>query len=199
VFRAAASEDVLAAKGVLHARIDLAGRPLDVYVTHLQAGDAQVAVRRAQFDELAGFVRATADPSAPIVVMGDFNVQSDAAERGAPESEYRNLLRALDRAIAPERFADLWLETHPQAPDLWSWTKPKPPCKPQPQRIDLMLLAGDGTVRPLAMARDFLTHGVVADGRPVGHLSNHAALIAELAWPLPEAGPEPRPVAELQP
>jgi len=197
VFRAAASEDVLAAKGVLHARIDLAGRPLEVYVTHLQAGDAHFAVRRAQLDELAEFVRATADPSAPILVMGDFNVQSNAAERRDPGSEYRALLRALDRAIAPRRFADLWLQTHPDAPDAWSWTKPKRPWKPQPQRIDLMLLAGADGMAPLAMGRDFLAHGVVADSRPVGHLSNHAALLADLAWPL--TAPSQQPIASAQP
>ena len=197
VFRAAASEDVLAAKGVLHARIDLAGRPLEVYVTHFQAGDAQLEVRRAQLDELAEFVRATADPSAPILVMGDFNVQSNAAERRDDASEYRALLRALDRAIAPRRFADLWLETHPERPDIWSWTKPKRPWKPQPQRIDLMLLAGADGMAPLAMGRDFLAHGMVADGRPVGHLSNHAALIAELAWSL--APPSQQPIASVRP
>jgi endonuclease/exonuclease/phosphatase family metal-dependent hydrolase len=197
VFRAAAEEDVLAAKGVLHARIDVAGRPLEVNVTHLQAGDAHVAVRRTQFDELAEFVRATADPSAPILVMGDFNVQSNAAERRDDGSEYRALLRVLDEAIAPRTFADLWLQIHPEAPDAWSWTKPKRPWKPEPQRIDLMLLAGVDGMVPLTMARDFLAHGVVADGRPVGHLSNHAALIAELAWPV--TVPSQQPIASAQP
>jgi hypothetical protein len=129
--------------------------------------------------------------------MGDFNVSSDAAERRDGRSEYRALMRALDEAIAPRRFADLWLETHPQSPDLWSWTKPKRPWKPEPQRIDLMLLAGVQGMVPLTMARDFLAHGAVADGRPVGHLSNHAALIAELAWPMTVSSQQP--VASAQP
>jgi endonuclease/exonuclease/phosphatase family metal-dependent hydrolase len=199
VFVAAAGRDALAAKGVLHARIEVAGRPLELYVTHLQAGD-EGQVRRAQFEELAAFVRATAAADAPILVLGDFNVRSGPAERAWLGSEYNSLLRALDWAVeAPRRFVDLWLEAHPDAPDLWSWTKPKRARNPKERRIDLMLLAGDGRIWPLAMARDFLAHGVVADGRPIGHLSDHAALIAELAWPLPQAVPEPRQVAELQP
>jgi hypothetical protein len=122
------------------------------------------------------------------------------AERAWLTSEYNSLLRALDWTVAaPRRFVDLWLEAHPGAPDLWSWTKPKRARNPKERRIDLMLLAGDGRTLPLAMARDFLAHGVVADGRPVGHLSDHAALIAEFAWPLPQAAPDPRRVAELQP
>ena len=32
------------------------------------------------------------------------------------------------------------------------------------------------------MRRDFLPSDLVVDGEPVGGLSNHAALIAELAW-----------------
>src|SRR5690554_7293765 len=47
VYAHAAEEDALAAKGVLHARLanGVAG-PIDVFVTHLQAGAEHGAVRR---------------------------------------------------------------------------------------------------------------------------------------------------------
>ena len=102
-------------------------------------------------------------------------------------------MAALNGAVAPRRFVDLWLATHPRDPESASGTKPRVledgSVRPREKRIDFVLLAGAGRSRPLAMRRDFLASALVVDGEPVGALSNHAALLAEIVWrpPLPPA------------
>ena len=71
-------------------------------------------------------------------------------------------------------------------PETDSGTKPRVledgSLRPREKRIDFLLLAGAGRARPLAMRRDFLPSDLVVDGAPLGDLSNHAALLAEIAW-----------------
>ena len=186
-FSDTAGEDALAAKGVLHAR--LAGAPgaeLDAYVSHLQAGHEHAAVRRGQIAELAAFISATAASESPVLVMGDLNLWGGAPDRADPGSEYNHLMAALDAAVAPRRFVDLWLATHPGDPETASGTKPRlladGSLRPREKRIDFLLLAGADQARPLTMRRDFLPSTLVVDGTPVGDLSNHAALLAEIVW-----------------
>ncbi len=124
--------------------------------------------------------------------MGDLNLWGGAPDRADPASEYRHLIAALDAAVAPRRFVDLWLATHPRDPETASGTKPRVlddgSLRPREKRIDFLLLAGAGRARPLAMRRDFLPSDLVVDGTPLGDLSNHAALLAEILWLAP-AGP----------
>ncbi len=208
-FGAAAGADALAAKGVLHARLALGPDPadhLDVFTTHLQADDEQAPVRRRQIEELAAFVRSRAGGEGPVLVMGDFNLWGGAPDRADPNSEYNFLLEALDAAVAPRRFVDLWLATHARDPETASGTKPRVlkdgSIRPREKRIDFLLLAGNDEARPLGMRRDFLPADLMVDGRPLGDLSSHAALFATIAWrpaapdlPLAAAasGPAPGP------
>ena len=206
-FADAALEDRLAAKGVLHARLARsrgASDVLDVFTTHLQAGREQAEVRRRQVEELASFVARTASADGPILVLGDLNIWGGAPDRADPSSEYNYLIQALNAAVAPRRFVDLWLATHPDDPEADSGTKPRVladgSLRPREKRIDFLLLAGAERARPLAMRRDFLPSTLVVDGEQVGDLSNHAALLAEIAWrprvdPLTAAaeGPQSRP------
>jgi endonuclease/exonuclease/phosphatase family metal-dependent hydrolase len=194
-FAAAAGPDALAAKGVLHARLARAsGDPLDVYATHLQEGEEHAAERRAQIAELATFIRATADPQGPVLLMGDLNLWGGTPDRADPASDYSYLMTTLDTALAPRRFTDLWLATHPRDPETESGTKRRVladgSVRPREKRIDFLLLAGADRARPLTMRRDFLPSALVVDGAPLGDLSNHAALIAELLW-----RPPPDPLA----
>ena len=188
-FAAAAGADALAAKGALHARlVGGAGRAdvLEVYVTHLQADAEQAEIRRRQIDELAAFVARTAYDAAPVLVLGDLNLWGGAPDRADPASEYNHLMQALNAAVAPRRFVDLWLATHADDPETHSGTKPRVledgSVRPREKRIDFLLLAGADRARPLVMRRDFLPSALVVDGEPVGDLSNHAALLAEIAW-----------------
>lgn len=60
------------------ARLDIGGRPLNVYVTHLhEAQDG--AIRQRQVEDLMDFVAATRE-GAPSLIGGDFNTGDDAAE-----------------------------------------------------------------------------------------------------------------------
>jgi endonuclease/exonuclease/phosphatase family metal-dependent hydrolase len=187
-FHEAAGADALAAKGVLHARLVLGPSPadrLDVFTTHLQADDDRAGVRRRQIEELAAFVRSRAGAGGPVLVLGDFNLWGGAVDRADPGSEYNFLLGALNDAVAPRRFVDLWLATHPRDPETASGTKPRVladgTVRPREKRIDFLLLAGADRMRPLAVRRDFLWRDLTIDGASVGNLSSHAALLARIA------------------
>jgi endonuclease/exonuclease/phosphatase family metal-dependent hydrolase len=187
IYRHAAEEDALAAKGVLHARLAAGpGEAIEVFVTHLQAGDQHGAVRRRQLEELAAFIRESAGHVAnPILVLGDFNVRGTSVDRRDPASDYNFLLRTLRAAVAPRSFADSWLAIHAANPDADSGTKPRRRAdgtlRAHEERIDYVFLAGEGAA-PRSMRRDFFTSDLMVDGQPVGALSDHAALLAEIAW-----------------
>jgi endonuclease/exonuclease/phosphatase family metal-dependent hydrolase len=169
-FTDAAREDAFVAKGVLHARLRRAeGDELDVYVSHLQAGREHAAVRRNQIAELAAFVRATAATHGPVLVMGDLNLGGGAQDRADPASEYNHLMATLDAAAGPRRFVDLWLATHLKDPETASGTKPR--------------VLADGSLRPRERRIDYL----LLAGAPLGDLSDHAAVIAEILWRPPPA------------
>jgi endonuclease/exonuclease/phosphatase family metal-dependent hydrolase len=186
IYQAAAGEDVLAAKGALHVRLGGGDNAVDVFVTHLQAGREHGPVRRAQIEELASFVRGSVKGTAnPVLVLGDFNVRGSRVDREDPGSDYHFLRRTLDSAVAPRRFVDAWLATHAEDPETGSGTKPRVlpdgTVRPHEERIDYLLLAGAGAA-PRSVRIDFLASDLMVDGAPVGHLSDHAALLAEISW-----------------
>jgi endonuclease/exonuclease/phosphatase family metal-dependent hydrolase len=191
-FHEAVGADALAAKGVLHARLALGPGPadrLDVFTTHLQAHDDRTEIRRRQIEELAAFIRSRARVGGPVLVLGDFNLWGGDPERADPGSEYNRLLDALNRAVAPRRFVDLWLATHPRDPEAESGSKRRVladgSVRPREKRIDFLLLAGADRAWPLDMRRDFLPSDLKVDGAPVGDLSSHAALLATIALTRP--------------
>jgi endonuclease/exonuclease/phosphatase family metal-dependent hydrolase len=187
IYQAAAEEDVLAAKGVLHAR--LARRDddvIDVFVTHLQAGDEHGAVRRRQIEELGSFMSDALKGAAnPVLALGDFNVRGSRVDRQDPRSDYNFLRRTLDAAVAPRRFADAWLATHADDPETDSGTKPRMfadgTLRPHEERVDYLFLAG-AAATPRSVRIDFFPSDLVVDGAPIGHLSDHAALLAEILF-----------------
>jgi endonuclease/exonuclease/phosphatase family metal-dependent hydrolase len=200
IYQHAAEEDVLAAKGALHVRLARGEDTIDVFVTHLQAGDEHGAVRRAQIEELASFIRRAADGGDnPVLVLGDFNVRGSRVDRQDPGSDYNFLRRTLDAAVAPRRFADSWLATHADDPETDSGTKPRVladgTLRPHEQRVDYLFLAG-AAAAPRSMRIDFFASGLTVDGAPVGNLSDHAALLAEIAW---SRTPQPARLAGSEP
>jgi endonuclease/exonuclease/phosphatase family metal-dependent hydrolase len=198
VYGHAAEEDVLAAKGALHARLARGDDTIDVFVTHLQAGDEHGAVRRAQIEELASFIRREADGSNPVLVLGDFNVRGSRVDRRDPGSDYNFLRRTLDAAVAPRRVVDSWLATHADDPDTDSGTKPRVRAdgtvRAHEERVDYLFLAGAAV--PRFMRIDFFWSDLVVDGAPVGDLSDHAALLAEISW---SGTPKPARLAGCEP
>jgi endonuclease/exonuclease/phosphatase family metal-dependent hydrolase len=183
IYSHAAGVDVLAAKGAVHARLARSAHDVvDVFVTHLQAGREHGEIRRRQIEELGQFIRSAVSGVAnPIVLLGDFNVRGSTIDRQDPASDYNFLRRALDAAIAPRRFVDLWLATHPGDPETASGTKPRVRAdgtlRPHEERIDYIFVAGSDA---RMMRRDFLPSDLLIDGAPVGPLSDHAALLGEV-------------------
>jgi endonuclease/exonuclease/phosphatase family metal-dependent hydrolase len=186
VYDHAAEEDRLAAKGVLHARLARGAEDLiDVFVTHLQAGQEHGAVRRRQIEELTSFIRRKVNGAAhPVVVLGDFNVRGSQVDRQDPGSDYRFLIQELNAAVAPRRLVDSWLATNAEDPETASGTKPRVfpdgTLRPHEERIDYIFLAGPGAT-PRTMRLDFFASDLMVDGAPVGHLSDHAAVLAEIS------------------
>ena len=83
---------------VLHARIDAPGGSLDVFVTHLTHGDAQVNAE--QTSELYQFVEAHRDGMA--IIAGDFNAQDNEAQIMALEGVWLDVHRKVNPfVIAP--------------------------------------------------------------------------------------------------
>ncbi len=117
-----------------HARLDVRGRAVDAYVTHLHHTDEGAAIRAAQVRSLLRFVARTRGRGA-LVLGGDFN-----AAPGAPE-------------LAPlfARFADVYGALHPGA----AVTTLNPAMGHAPRRIDHVLTDPRGPLRPAA-ARVFL-------------------------------------------
>ena len=79
-------------------RIDVDGRPVNVYATHLHWTDQGGAIRAQQIADLMQYIAATSE-GIPSLVAGDFNATADSPELAA--------LR--------ERFVDTYGNQHPQA------------------------------------------------------------------------------------
>lgn len=79
-------------------RIDLDGRPLNVYATHLHWTDQGGAIRSQQVADLMRYIDQTSE-NIPSLVAGDFNSTADSPELAA--------LR--------ERFVDIYGDLHPDA------------------------------------------------------------------------------------
>ena len=139
-----------------HARLEVRGRTVDAYVTHLHHTDGGAAVRAAQVRHLLRFVAATRGRGA-LVLGGDFN-----AAPGAPE-------------LAPllERFTDAFGALHPGA----AVTTLNPVMGHAPRRIDHVLVPSRGPLRPAA------ARAVLASPGPDGvWASDHFGLWTRFRW-----------------
>ena len=74
---------------VAHLRIDIDGRPVNVYATHLneRSDDSGARIRRIQVEDLLRFVTATSGGE-PVVIAGDFNALVDAGDLSELRSRY---------------------------------------------------------------------------------------------------------------
>nr|WP_244439059.1 endonuclease/exonuclease/phosphatase family protein [Stenotrophomonas indicatrix] len=74
---------------VAHLRIDVEGRPVNVYATHLneRSDDAGQRIRRSQVEDLLRFI-AGSSAGAPVVIAGDFNALVDAGDLSELRSHY---------------------------------------------------------------------------------------------------------------
>ncbi|MEM7474676.1 MAG: sphingomyelin phosphodiesterase [Planctomycetota bacterium] len=96
--------DGLAAKGVLHVRVDReSGQQLDCFLTHLESQNEKV--RMAQVTELVDFIKMHRDENLPAIVMGDFNIASSKASEAEASLEYLRLVEMFNSGDA--KFEDL--------------------------------------------------------------------------------------------
>lgn len=86
-------------------RIDLHGRPLNIYASHLHWTDEGGAIRSRQVDDLMQYIDETSE-NIPSLVAGDFNATADSPELAG--------LR--------ERFVDIYGIRHPEADTVSSST-----------------------------------------------------------------------------
>lgn len=112
-------------------RIDLDGRPVNVFATHLHHTEQGGAMRAQQAADLIDYIEAKAD-GAPSVVAGDFNTAADSPELGR--------LR--------ETFVDTFGVQHPQLQGLAASTL-NPTYFKQPMRIDHVFFQR-GAFQPLS-------------------------------------------------
>ncbi|SDQ27248.1 endonuclease/exonuclease/phosphatase family protein [Pseudoxanthomonas sp. CF125] len=114
-------------------RIDLDGRPLNLYVTHLHWTDQGGAIRARQIADLMQYIAATSE-NIPSLVAGDFNSTADSPELAA--------LR--------EGFVDTYGNRHPRA-DAVSSSTLNPKYFVAPKRIDHVFFQR-GAFAPLGAA-----------------------------------------------
>ena len=72
-----------------HLRIDVDGKPVNVYATHLneRSDERGIQIRRTQVEDLLRFISSTS-AGAPVVIAGDFNAMVDAGDLSELRSHY---------------------------------------------------------------------------------------------------------------
>ena len=134
----------------------------------------------------------TASADGPVLVLGDLNIWGGAPDRADPSSEYNQLMQALNAAVAPRRFVDLWLATHPDDPETDSGTKPRVladgSLRPREKRIDFCSSPARSAHARSPCAATSCRALWSSTASRWATSSNHAALLAEIAW-RPRADP----------
>jgi len=82
--------DSVASKGILLMRCEISGEILDVYNTHMQAGNSASAqeARALQALELVDFIERNSPPGHAVVLHGDFNMRPPRASHLSPAPHY---------------------------------------------------------------------------------------------------------------
>lgn len=98
--------DSVASKGVLLMRCKISGEILDVYNTHMQAGNSASAqeARAGQAMELADFIERNSPPAHAVILHGDFNMSPPRTAHSSPSPHYAN---AEDEAVRTAIFAGM--------------------------------------------------------------------------------------------
>ena len=130
----ASGSDRLGDKGAVHARVlATSGQPIDIFATHLQAGD-KADIRAHQVGELRDFIRQHSDPDVPFLVLGDMNLKTPA--------EQSNAIRTLR-------------EARPGVRDAWQW-RGSGECVTKPDSgrcLDFIYVGNVSGERPLVLDR----------------------------------------------
>jgi endonuclease/exonuclease/phosphatase family metal-dependent hydrolase len=186
------SSDCLAGKGAGYVRVRYAGRPLNVFFTHMQAaydyhGPRKQArtrqVRSNQLHQLADLVRAAlgteGTATGDTLILGDLNVdgvRSPAAGTApvADGSEWTEMLTLLG-VLFPHGLTDVW-DRHAPLGDLGHTF---PAWDPIARRDYVLLSAGDHDP-PLAVHHAALDWDLARPHNGTGHVSDHLGISVDL-------------------
>ncbi len=172
--------DGFAAKGVLHAQVILPEKnfgkkkPLDIFVTHLEARDG--SLRRKQFDELANFISKNNSENVDFILLGDLNTRGNAKYRAAPHSTYNQLFGVLTKAIPEHRLVDTWSTLHPDQ-DGGTKYQTEPTGGP---RIDYIIIGQTKKLDDQLNVEQVQVNPYL--DKKVKALSDHSAVEATLKW-----------------
>ena len=103
-------------------RVQVDGRPVSIYVVHLNFTDATGAARARQIADLLAFVDATHGDT-PVLIGGDFNTAGNAAELAPLHADYFDAYAAVHERADAGGASEVTLNPHYHA---------------LPQRIDLI-------------------------------------------------------------
>ncbi len=141
--------DYFGAKGIGWVQVQTPDGPLNVCNTHpiaqyveRDSEDKNAVHRAAQFYEALAFLDENVDPAAPLVCLGDFNMQPH-------QVGYRALTRLA-------HLRDAWAEAHPAAAGYTYRPENPYTSSSQPQRLDYLLLR-DGVSQRLTVKTAALT------------------------------------------
>jgi endonuclease/exonuclease/phosphatase family metal-dependent hydrolase len=98
--------DTVASKGVALMRIQTQGLSIDVYNTHMQAGDSDGAhaAQAGQADELVAFIRAHSPAEHTVVLHGDFNMSPARPAKAFEDFEPNHYSNAADMLARTANF-----------------------------------------------------------------------------------------------
>lgn len=142
-----------------HARLEIGGRGLDVYCTHLHHTGEGGAIRATQLRSLLTFIDET--QTTDVFLAGDFNAAPDAPEL----------------ALLRPRFADAYAETHPEKVGVLVTTL-NTALGHTPRRIDYLFYDRKSELLPLDTR--ILFDEATADST---WASDHFGVVGRFAWP----------------
>jgi endonuclease/exonuclease/phosphatase family metal-dependent hydrolase len=92
-------------------RVESKGRPVNVYVAHLNFTDTSGAVRAKQLSDLLSLVEATRG-DAPVVIGGDFNTTANSDELAGLRARYFDAYAVAKGVAISDGSADVTLNPH---------------------------------------------------------------------------------------
>ena len=183
-----ASADCWAGKGAGYVRIDLSGRPLNLFFSHMQASYAShdeparqktVAARTSQRAQMASFIESVAGKGLlqgeNALVVGDLNVDV-SVERSEMMSQLSDPF--------PFGLSDVWKDHGPPGDPGLTF-----PVRNPSVRFDYMLASLADTASPLCVGMVSTTYGLETR-TPVGdadiaaerQVTDHLGLVVDLRW-----------------
>jgi len=173
-FSSCDSDDCMAAKGVMYARINKAGRKYHVFGSHTQAWAApeNQATRAHQFAEMKGFIDQQSIPAhEAVIIAGDLNV-----DKTRFPSEYQAMLSTLNASEVMQS-ADSYAYTADGNVNAWT--------DGRPEFLDYVLTSNAHLQPSAATSKVRVPRSIAASVFTDYDLSDHFAIEAELVFDAP--------------